>query len=61
MRYHVNSAKSMLAVPEVFSVILYLYNMYLVSKTSETKISIPPKMSCIYLKTKIDLDQTQNN
>ena len=50
----------MLAVSEVFSVILYLYNMYLVSKTSETKILIPPKMSSIYLKTKIDRDQTQN-
>ena len=50
----------MLAVSEVFSVILYLYNMYLVSKTSDTKILIPPKMSCIYLKTKIDQDQTQH-
>ena len=50
----------MLAVSEVFSVTLYLYNMYLVSKTAETKILIPPKMSCIYLKTKIDRDQTQH-
>ena len=49
----------MLAVSEVFSVILYLYNIYLVSKTSETKILISPKMSCIVLKTKIDLNQTQ--
>ena len=59
MTRHVNSVKSMLAVPEVFSVILICI-MCLVSETFETKISIPPKMPCIYLKTKIDLDQTQN-
>ena len=59
MTHHVNSVKFYAAVSVVFSVILYLY-MYLVSKISQTKISVPPKMSCIYLKTKIDLDQTQN-